>query len=68
MERKVRYSDMSGEEIPEDTGARVRIMFFDRRIPDRRLDVTQAEAEALGGTPVDIRPDRRIEPDRVQSL
>lgn len=66
MERRVRYSDISNEEIPEGTGARVRIMFFDPSRPDRRLDITDAEAAKLGGQEVDIRPTRRVDPDRVQ--
>jgi hypothetical protein len=53
MARKtVRVSDMSGEEIPEGKGAVVRITFSDARKGARELDVTDAEAERLGGRSV----------------
>jgi hypothetical protein len=50
MARKtIRVSDMSGEEIPDGRGATVRITFADARRGARELDVTDAEAERLGG-------------------
>jgi hypothetical protein len=53
MARKtVRVSDMSGQEIPDGKGATIRITFADARKGVRQLDVTDAEAERLGGTPV----------------
>ena len=47
--KTVRVSDMSGEEILEGKGAVVRITFADARKGARELDVTDAEAERLGG-------------------
>jgi hypothetical protein len=53
MARKtIRVSDISGEEIPEGRGATVRITFADARRGARELDVTDAEAERLGGRTV----------------
>ena len=53
MARKtVRVSDMSGDEIPEGKGATVRITFRDARKGVRELDLTDPEAEKLGGRPV----------------
>jgi hypothetical protein len=53
MARKtVRVSDMSGEEIPDGKGATVRITYADARKGARELDVTDAEAERLGGRSV----------------
>jgi hypothetical protein len=50
MARKtVLVSDMSGEAIPAGKGAKVRITFNDARKGARELDLTDAEAEALGG-------------------
>jgi hypothetical protein len=43
---------MSGEEIPDGKGAAVRITFADARKGARELDVTDAEAEKLGGRTV----------------
>jgi hypothetical protein len=40
---------MSGEEIPDGKGAIVRITFNDARKTSRELDLTDAEAERLGG-------------------
>lgn len=48
----VRVSDMSGQEIPEGKGATVRVTFADARRGARELDVTDAEAERLGGRAV----------------
>ena len=53
MARKtIRVSDKSGEEIAEGRGATVRITFADARRGVRELDLTDAEAEALGGRAV----------------
>ena len=53
MARKtVRVSDMSGEEIPDGKGAIVRITFQDARRGSRELDLTDQEAERLGGRQV----------------
>ena len=50
MARKtVLVSDMSGQEIAEGKGATVRITFRDARKGVRELDVTDDEAEKLGG-------------------
>ena len=53
MARKtVLVSDMSGAEIPEGKGATIRITFRDARKGVRELDVTDEEAEKLGGRSV----------------
>lgn len=53
MARKtIRISDMSGAEIAEGKGAVVRIAFNDARKGTRELDLTDAEAENLGGRTV----------------
>ena len=53
MARKtIRVSDMSGAEIPEGKGATVRITFADARRGVRELDLTDEEAERLGGRAV----------------
>jgi hypothetical protein len=53
MARKtVLVSDQSGAEIPEGKGAKVRITFTDARKGVRELDLTDAEAERLGGRQV----------------
>jgi hypothetical protein len=53
MARKtVVVSDQSGETIPEGKGAKVRITITDARKGVRELDLTDAEAEKLGGRPV----------------
>ena len=53
MARKtVLISDMSGKEIAEGKGATIRITFRDARKGVRELDVTDAEAENLGGRAV----------------
>ena len=50
MARKtVLVSDISGEEIADGKGATVRITFRDARKGVRELDVTDAEAEKMGG-------------------
>jgi hypothetical protein len=50
--RTIRVSDQSGAEIPEGKGAVVRITFADARRGIRELDLTDDEAEKLGGRPV----------------
>jgi hypothetical protein len=53
MARKtVIVSDQSGDTIPEGKGAKVRITFTDARKGVRELDLTDAEAERLGGRSV----------------
>ena len=55
MARKtVVVSDMSGEQIGEGKGAKVRITFDDARSGSIEMDVTAEEARALGakGRPV----------------
>lgn len=53
MARKtVLVSDMSGDEISEGKGAVIRITFRDARKGVRELDVTDSEAEKLGGRAV----------------
>ena len=53
MARKtVLVSDMSGQEIPEGKGATVRITFRDARKGVRELDVTDDEADKMGGRSV----------------
>jgi len=43
---------MSGKEIPDGKGATIRITFRDARKGVRELDVTDEEAERLGGRSV----------------
>jgi len=50
--KTVRISDISGAEIPDGKGATIRITFADARRGSRELDVTDAEAEKLGGRQV----------------
>ena len=45
--KEVFVSDLSGEEIPEGKGAKIRITFTDARRGIAELDVTDAEAEEL---------------------
>jgi hypothetical protein len=53
MARKtIRVSDTSGQEISDGKGATVRITFADARKGVRELDLTDSEAEALGGRAV----------------
>ena len=59
--REVFVSDKSGEEIPEGTGAVVTVKFNDARKGSKVLDVTDAEADELGGRPVK----RRGRPPKV---
>jgi hypothetical protein len=50
--KTVLVSDVSGQEIPDGKGATVRITFRDARKGVRELDVTDAEAEQMGGRAV----------------
>jgi hypothetical protein len=50
--KTVLVSDISGSEIAEGKGATVRITFHDARKGVRELDVTDAEAEKMGGRQV----------------
>jgi hypothetical protein len=50
--KTVLVSDMSGTEIADGKGATIRITFRDARKGVRELDVTDAEAETLGGRSV----------------
>ena len=53
MARKtVLVSDVSGEEIADGKGATVRITFRDARKGVRELDVTDEEADKMGGRSV----------------
>lgn len=53
MARKtVLVSDISGQEILEGKGATVRITYRDARKGVRELDVTDEEAEGMGGRSV----------------
>ena len=47
--KTVLVSDISGQEIPEGKGATVRITYRDARKGVRELDVTDDEAEKMGG-------------------
>jgi hypothetical protein len=47
--KAVLVSDQSGKEIREGKGAKVRITFVDARKGVRELDLTDEEAEKLGG-------------------
>lgn len=61
--RTVRISSVSGDVIPEGTGARVRVIWADEDRVDFRSDLTDAEAQQLiqqyGAEEVEARPDRR---------
>lgn len=50
--KTVLISDMSEKEIPDGKGATIRITFRDARKGVRELDVTDAEAEKMGGRQV----------------
>lgn len=62
---QVRKSDKSGAEIPEGTGARVRLEWYDGKRTAHRADLTDAEATKLikdfGFNEVEPRPERRGE-------
>lgn len=45
--KTVRISSKSGDVIPDGTGARVRVMFFDSSKTDRRADLTDEEIAKL---------------------
>jgi hypothetical protein len=50
--KTVLVSDISGAEIAEGKGATIRITFHDARKGVRELDVTESEAEKMGGRQV----------------
>jgi hypothetical protein len=50
--KTVLVSDISGQEIAEGKGATVRITYRDARKGVRELDVTDEEAERMGGRSV----------------
>ena len=50
--KTVLVSDISGQEIAEGKGATVRITYRDARKGVRELDVTDDEAERMGGRSV----------------
>jgi hypothetical protein len=50
--KTVLVSDISGAEIADGKGATIRITFHDARKGVRELDVTDAEAEEMGGRQV----------------
>ena len=59
MRRHVLISDQSGAPIPDGHGAVVTIRFRDKRKGTRVLDLTDEEAECLGGRQVRRRGTRR---------
>lgn len=58
----------SGEETPDGKGATVRITFADARKGVRELDLTDSEAEALGGHTVARRGAKAERHDRAKRL
>lgn len=64
---KVRTSDYSGKQFDAKTGARIRVMWNDKRKVDLRADLTDAEVKQLLSfcVPVEQRPDRWADPARV---
>lgn len=58
---QVKKSDVSGTEIPENTGARVRVIFNDPTKVDLRADLTDKEVRDLlpWAKKVQERPQRR---------
>jgi hypothetical protein len=61
--KTIRVSNLSGDVIPDGTGARIRIMWNDPERVDMRADLTDAEAEEIARQckveEVDPRPARR---------
>jgi hypothetical protein len=61
--KSVRISSVSGDIIPDGTGARIRVMWMDAKRVDMRADLTDAEAEKLArqykAEEVEPRPERR---------
>lgn len=62
--KEVFVSDRSGAEIPHGTGASVTIKFHDAKKGIRVLDITDAEADELGGRQVK----RRGRPPKVTAV
>jgi hypothetical protein len=63
--KTIHISDLSGEQIEEGRGATVRITFQDARKGVRELDVTDEEAEKLGGRQVARRGRRPKQADEA---
>jgi hypothetical protein len=61
--KTVRISSLSGDVIPDGTGARIRVMFTDPERVDMRADLTDEEtvelARQFNAEPVETRPERR---------
>jgi len=61
--KRLLVSSLSGDPIPDGTGARIRIMFNDPERVDMRADLTDEEAAKLAkqykAEEVEPRPDRR---------
>lgn len=61
--KTVRVSSLSGDVIPDGTGARVRLIFTDPERVDMRADLTDTEAAKLAeqfkAETVEPRPERR---------
>lgn len=61
--KRLLVSSVSGDPIPDGTGARVRIMFNDPERVDMRADLTDAEVEkfakSMHAEDVEPRPERR---------
>ena len=45
--KTIRISSKSGEVIPDGTGARVRVMFYDDSRPDQRADLSDEEVAEI---------------------
>lgn len=68
--KNIRVSSLSGEVIPEGTGARIRVIFNDPERVDMRADLTDAEtlklAKQFKAEEVEPRPDRRAGSRRIR--
>lgn len=68
MKKTVLLSDQSGVPIAEGEGATVTIRFHDRRKGTRILDLTDEEAERLGGRRAKARgPKKRAASSRARA-
>jgi hypothetical protein len=65
--KRMLISSLSGEEIPEGTGARIRIMFNDPRRVDQRADLTDQEVERFFGFTEEVKPRPERRSDRTSS-
>lgn len=65
---RIRVSSASGDEIPEGSGARIRVMWNDQSRADMRADLTDEEVAKLlpWVEPVVERPERRARVDTKQ--